>query len=404
MFDSVESAPPVKVFQLTADYNACTGQNKQNLGVGAYRTNEGVPYVLNVVRQAEHRIGEDFTLNHEYLPIEGLKEFTEAATSVMFGKEHPIVVNKKYIAFQCLGGTGAIRLCAEFMHMCLHKTTVYVSKPTWPNHIQVFSQSGFTDIREYRYWNAEKKGINFEGMMEDLENAPGESVIVLHAVAHNPTGVDLTKDQWTQVLDLLVRRNLTIVMDTAYQGFGSGDLDQDGMSVRMLADRGAEFFVTQSFSKNFGLYNERVGNLIVTINNPDKIEAVRSQLKRIVRTLWSNPPSMGARIVATCLNDETLAQEWRKELMEMAARIKEMRQLLKQNLQMHGITWEHVTEQIGMFSYTGLTASQVKLLRDEYDIFLMDDGRVNMCAFTTDNAQYISDAIAHVVNKNKPAV
>jgi len=232
-----------------------------------------------------------------------------------------------------------------------------------------------------------------------LKGVPEHAVVILHAVAHNPTGMDLNEQQWNTILDLLIARNATIVMDTAYQGFGSGDLDKDGMSVRMLADKGVEFFVCQSMSKNFGLYNERVGNMICVINNPDKVETVRSQLKRIVRAVWSNPPSHGGRVVATILNDETLAQQWRMELMEMAERIKSMRQLLYEKLQVHEITWPHVINQAGMFSYTGLTQQQVKFLRDEYDIFLMDDGRVNMCAFTTENTQYIADAIATAVKK-----
>jgi len=399
MFNNVEAAPPIKVFQLTADYKACTGPNKVNLGVGAYQTNEGKPYILKVVREAEQRIANDFSLNHEYLPIDGLPAFTDASTAVMFGKEHPIVVNRKYVAVQCLGGTGALRLCSDFMQQCLGRSVAYVSKPTWPNHNSVLKMAGIQDVRDYRYWDPKTKSIDFDGMVEDLKGVPEHAVVILHAVAHNPTGMDLNEQQWNTILDLLIARNATIVMDTAYQGFGSGDLDKDGMSVRMLADKGVEFFVCQSMSKNFGLYNERVGNMICVINNPDKVETVRSQLKRIVRAVWSNPPSHGGRVVATILNDETLAQQWRMELMEMAERIKSMRQLLYEKLQVHEITWPHVINQAGMFSYTGLTQQQVKFLRDEYDIFLMDDGRVNMCAFTTENTQYIADAIATAVKK-----
>ncbi|XP_063724803.1 aspartate aminotransferase, cytoplasmic-like [Symsagittifera roscoffensis] len=399
MFDGVEAAPPVKVFQLTADFKACTGPNKVNLGVGAYQTNEGKPYVLKVVKEAEQRISKDFTLTHEYLPIDGLAAFTDASTAVMFGKESPLVVNRKYIAVQCLGGTGALRLCSEFMFQCLKRSVAYVSKPTWPNHNAILKTAGITDVRSYRYWDPNTKSVDFQGMVEDLKGVPEYAVIFLHAVAHNPTGMDLSTEQWQEILDILIKRNATIVMDTAYQGFASGDLDKDAASVRMLADKGVEFFVCQSMSKNFGLYNERVGNMIAVIHNADKVEAVRSQLKRIVRANWSNPPSHGALVVATILNDETLAQQWRLELMEMAGRIKDMRQLLYEKLQVHQITWPHVINQTGMFSFTGLNPAQVKFLRDEYDVFLMEDGRVNMCAFTTSNAQYIADAIAAAVNK-----
>lgn len=399
MFQGVESAPPIKVFQLTADYVACEGQPKYNLGVGAYRTNDGYPYVLPVVRECEKKIASDETLNHEYLAIDGLAKFTESATALAFGKEHPIVVHKKYYACQSLGGTGAIKLAAEFMHQCLKRTIVYCSKPTWPNHHSVFKGSGFTETREYRYWDKEKRAVDFAGMMEDLENAPADAVLILHAVAHNPTGRDLSPDQWQQVTDLVVRRNMLVLMDNAYQGFASGSIEADGNAVRMLADKGADFFISQSFSKNFGLYNERIGNLIITVNDKNKLEAVRSQVKRIVRAIYSNPPAHAARIVAMTLSDDTLLQQWKNEVSEMAGRIKQMRQLLYEKLKVHGLSWDHIIEQIGMFSFTGLNPAQVKYVRDKYNIFLMDDGRVNMCALTTHNAQYIADAIADAVKQ-----
>jgi aspartate aminotransferase len=399
MFSLVEAAPPIKVFQLTADYTACLSSPKYNLGVGAYRTNDGLPYVLNVVRECEKRIADDFTLNHEYLAIDGLASFTSAAAALAFGRENPVIVNKRYIGFQALGGTGALRLAAEFMHQCLNRTAVYSSKPTWPNHHQIFRAAGFTDIKEYRYWDPETRNVDFSGLMEDLENAPSDSVIILHAVAHNPTGRDLSAEQWEQVSDLVARRKLLVVMDNAYQGFASGSIERDGAAVILMAKKGVEFFVAQSFSKNFGLYNERVGNLITVLNDSGKVEAVKSQQKRIARTLWSNPPSYGARIVAMTLNDDSLYQQWKSEVNVMATRIKDMRQLLYEKLKVHEISWDHIIEQIGMFSYTGLNVAQVRFVREKFSTFLMDDGRINMCALTTNNAQYIADAIAAAVKQ-----
>nr|XP_022911379.1 aspartate aminotransferase, cytoplasmic-like [Onthophagus taurus] len=258
---------------------------------------------------------------------------------------------------QCLSGTGALRVCAEFLSRQLGYKTFYISSPTWENHTLVFKNAGFHEVRTYRYWCEKKRGLDLEGMLQDLRNAPERSVVILHACAHNPTGCDPTPEQWEKIADVVQEKQLFPVLDTAYQGFASGDLDNDAYTIRYFVNRGFETMICQSFAKNFGLYNERVGNLVCVVNNPCAIVNVKSQFTLIIRGMYSNPPSHGARVVSFVLNNAQLYDEWKEAIKTMASRVVNMRHALRDALERFGTpgTWNHITSQIGMFSYTGLT-------------------------------------------------
>ncbi|XP_016360637.1 aspartate aminotransferase, cytoplasmic-like [Sinocyclocheilus anshuiensis] len=404
IFGEVPQAAPVAVFKLTADFREDQNASKVNLGVGAYRTDEGQPWVLPVVRKVEKMIADDHSLNHEYLPILGLPEFRSSASKIALGEDSPAIKDNRVGAVQCLGGTGALKIGAEFLRRWYNgtdntKTPIYVSAPTWENHNAVFSNAGFEDIRPYKYWDAGKRGLDREGFLGDLESAPDHSIFVLHACAHNPTGTDPTQDQWKQISDVMKRKSLFTFFDSAYQGFASGNLDKDAWAVRYFVSQGFELFCAQSFSKNFGLYNERVGNLTVVAKDQDNLNRVLSQMEKIVRITWSNPPSQGARLVAITLNTPELFAEWKDNVKTMADRVLLMRAQLKEKLKALGTpgTWEHITEQIGMFSFTGLNPKQVEYMVKEKHIYLMASGRINMCGLTTKNIDYVAESIHEAV-------
>ncbi|KAK1164472.1 aspartate aminotransferase, cytoplasmic-like [Acipenser oxyrinchus oxyrinchus] len=406
LFTEVPQAAPVAVFKLTADFREDKHPSKVNLGVGAYRTDECQPWVLPVVRKVEQLIANDHGLNHEYLPILGLPEFRASASKIALGEDSPAINENRVGGVQSLGGTGALRIGAEFLRRWYNgknntATPIYVSAPTWENHNAVFSDAGFTDVRPYRYWDAEKRGLALAGFLEDLENAPEYSVFLLHACAHNPTGTDPTPDEWKQIAEIMERKKLFAFFDSAYQGFASGDLQKDAWAVRYFVSKGFELFCAQSFSKNFGLYNERVGNLTVVAKDSDNASRILSQMEKIVRTIWSNPPSQGARIVATTLTTPELFAEWKDNVKTMADRVLLMRSQLKAKLQALGTpgTWEHITQQIGMFSFTGLNPNQVGYLIKEKHVYLMASGRINMCGLTTKNLDYVAESIHETVTK-----
>nr|XP_020457455.1 aspartate aminotransferase, cytoplasmic [Monopterus albus] len=404
IFCKVPQAAPVAVFKLTQDFTKDQFPTKVNLGVGAYRTDEGQTWVLPVVKRAEKIIVSDDRLNHEYLPILGLPEFRSSVSRIALGDDSPAIQENRVGAVQCLGGTGALRIGAEFLR-CFYngnnntKTPIYVSAPTWENHGAVFTSAGFQDIRPYKYWDAQTRGLDFVGFLSDLESCPERSIFVLHACAHNPTGTDPTQDQWKQIAQVMMRRKLFVFFDFAYQGFASGNLENDAWALRYFVSRGFELFCAQSFSKNFGLYNERVGNLTIVSRDTDNLKRVLSQMEMIVRTTWSNPPSQGARVVALTLTSPELFSEWKDNVKTMADRILLMRSQLKAKLQALGTpgTWDHITEQIGMFSFTGLNPKQVEYLVKEKHIYLMSSGRINMCGLTTKNIDYVAESIHEAV-------
>ncbi|XP_028983080.1 aspartate aminotransferase, cytoplasmic-like [Betta splendens] len=404
VFCDVPLSAPVAVFQLTQDFNNDPFPTKVNLGVGAYRTDDGQPWVLPVVKKVEKVIVHDDRLNHEYLPILGLPEFRAASSRLVLGDKSPAIMESRVGAVQCLGGTGALKIGAEFLRRYYNgnnntKTPVYVSAPTWENHNAVFASAGFEDVRSYRYWDAAKRGLDMSGFLGDLESCPERSIFVLHACAHNPTGIDPTQEQWRQIARVMMRRQLFAFFDSAYQGFASGNLERDAWAVRHFVSAGFEVFCAQSFSKNFGLYNERVGNLTVVARDADSLRRLMSQMEKIARVTWSNPPSQGARVVALTLNSPQLFDEWKDNVKTMADRVLLMRAQLKAKL--HALrtpgTWDHITQQIGMFSFTGLNPKQVEYLEKEKHVYLMASGRINMCGLTTKNIDYVAASIHEAV-------
>lgn len=400
-FASVAAAPPIEVFALTREFNNDPCPIKVNLGVGAYRTDEGKPWVLPVVRQVEQELALDHSLNHEYLPVLGLSALSSAAVTMLLGSDSTAVNTGRAFGIQCLSGTGALSVGAMFLKRILHYDTYYYSSPTWGNHKLIFDTAGFSHGRQYRYWNAATKSLDFDGMCEDLLAAPENSVIILHACAHNPTGCDPTPDQWTRIAEIVRQRKLFPFFDSAYQGFASGDLDKDAKAVRLFCEQDIELFCSQSFSKNFGLYNERVGNLTVLMSRVELASAVQSQMTLLVRAVYSNPPAHGARVVATILNNKSLFASWQECITTMANRISEMRLQLRDRLVKLNTpgNWDHITRQIGMFSFTGLTPEQCDHLVHAHHVYLLRNGRVNMAGLSYANLDHVAQAIHSAVTE-----
>ncbi|CAG9854928.1 unnamed protein product [Phyllotreta striolata] len=398
-FSEIELGPPVEVFALIKAYNEDNFEQKVNLSVGAYRTAEGKPWLLPVVKEASIKLVNDATLNKEYLPILGLESFSNAATNLLLGVDSPAIIEKRAFGVHSLSGTGSLRVGAEFLARVLGKKIFYYSKPTWENHILLFKNAGFEEGREYRYWDNNTRSLDFDGMIQDLRNAPTGSVIILHAVAHNPTGIDPTVEQWDQIANVVKERRLFPFFDCAYQGFASGDVAKDAYSVRRFASLGFEFFCAQSFAKNFGLYNERVGNLTVVVNNPSVIPAIKSHLTIIVRGMYSNPPAHGARIVEAVLRDPVMYEKWQDHIKTMSSRIIEMRKELRRSLEHLGTPgeWNHLTEHIGMFSYTGLTESQVERMIRNHHVYMLRSGRISMAGLNPSNVYYVAKSIHETI-------
>ena len=337
MFSGVEVVPPDAVFFVKQQYEECTAELKLNLGIGAYRPDKGEPLVLDVVKKAEQAVTDklvDDSFNVEYLPIDGLPQFRAETTKLILGKDSKAIAEGRVACCQSLSGTGALRLAAEFIAVNLGTDrTVYISNPTWGNHKAIFAKAGLP-VAEYRYFHAATKGLDFDGMMEDMAKLQPGDIALLHGCAHNPTGVDPTMDQWAQIAALVKEKGAIPFFDCAYQGYASGDLDTDAASVRLFESEGIELMVAQSYSKNFGLYGERIGALSITTNTgPEVAKAIQSQLKMIVRPMYSNPPSNGARIVAHVLSTPELYAEWVAELKGMSSRIIEMRGALRKGLE-----------------------------------------------------------------------
>jgi aromatic-amino-acid transaminase len=332
------------------------------------------------------------------LPIDGLATYDKAVQELVFGADSAVVQEKRAITVQALGGTGALKLGADFLkHFSPAGTQVWISDPSWENHRALFEMAGFT-VNNYPYYDAATRGVNFAGMLDALKTMASGSVVLLHACCHNPTGADLTADQWTQVIEVVTSRGLIPFLDMAYQGFGDG-IEEDGKVVRRFAEAGGPLFVSNSFSKSFSLYGERVGALSIVASSNEEAARVLSQLKRVVRTNYSNPPIHGGQVVATALASPELRALWESELAEMRVRIREMRQLLvaklKEKAPAHD--FDFVIKQRGMFSYSGLTKAQVERLRNEFSIYAVDTGRICVAALNTKNIDAVVDAIAKVL-------
>src|SRR5580765_1774103 len=397
LFTAIEMAPRDPILGITEAFNADRNPGKTNLGVGVYYDDNGKVPLLECVRKAEAELSAR-SAPRTYLPIDGLADYDKAVQELVFGAGSAVIQEKRAITVQALGGTGALKLGADFIkRFSPASTQVWISDPSWENHRALFEMAGFT-VNNYPYYDAATRGVDFTGMLAALQTMPAGSVVLLHACCHNPTGADLTADQWTQVIDVITSRSLLPFLDMAYQGFGDG-IEEDGRVVRRFAEAGGPLFVSNSFSKSFSLYGERVGALSIIAASSDEAARVLSQLKRVVRTNYSNPPIHGGQIVATVLAVPELRILWEKELAEMRVRIREMRQLLVTRLKEKASShcFDFVIKQRGMFSYSGLTRAQVERLRTEFSVYAVDTGRICVAALNTKNIDAVADAIAKVL-------
>ena len=394
LFSAVEMAPRDPILGLTEQFNADANPQKVNLGVGVYFDDNGKLPLLQCVQEAE-KLMMATPKPRGYLPINGLPAYTDAVKKLVFGEGAAALQEGRIATIQALGGTGALKVGADFLRRIAPGAKVLVSDPSWENHRALFSAAGF-EVGTYRYYDAAARGIDFAGMLADLQAAPAGTIIVLHACCHNPTGYDLAPAQWEQVIAAIKEKQLTAFLDMAYQGFSQG-LEEDGAVVRRFADAGLAFFVSTSFSKSFSLYGERVGALSVVCESKDEAERVMSQLKVVIRTNYSNPPTHGATVVATALASPELRAMWEKELGEMRTRIKAMRQQLADGLKAAGADMGFVVQQVGMFSYSGLTKDQMVRLRSEFGVYGTDKGRICVAALNSRNIAYVCQAIAKVL-------
>ncbi|KKA26107.1 hypothetical protein TD95_003124 [Thielaviopsis punctulata] len=408
--DLVPQAPEDALFGLQRSYRADTDPNKVDLGIGAYRDDNAKPWVLPVVKKAslaEALLAADPELNHEYAPILGVPAFTTKAAELILGAGSPAIAEKRVASVQTISGTGAVHMGALFLSKFYRgNRQVYISNPTWPNHNQIFTNVGLPVVA-YPYFDKATRGLDFDGMIKSISDAPDRSVILLHACAHNPTGVDPTQEQWKQIAAVLKQKNHLPFFDCAYQGFASGDVVRDAWAVSHFIEQGFDLIVAQSFAKNFGLYGERAG-CFHTVASPASFAAdsavatrVASQLAILQRSEISNPPLYGARIVALILGDEALTAEWKENLRTMSGRIIAMRAALRKKLEELKTpgSWNHITDQIGMFSFTGLTLEQVLHIREKSHIYMTNNGRASMAGLNSRNVEYVALAIDKAVRE-----
>lgn len=392
----VEMAPRDPILGVTEGYNADPNPNKVNLGVGVYCDENGKIPLLECVRKAERQL-VDSSPPRGYLPIDGLPEYDRAVQALVFGPESPAIRDKRVVTVQALGGTGGLKVGADLLRRLGPAAKVWISQPSWENHRALFENAGFV-VDNYPYYDAATHGLDFAGMVGTLKSLPARDIVVLHVCCHNPTGVDLAPEQWTQVIQAVKERELVPFLDIAYQGFGDG-LDADASVVRRFVEAGMPMFVSNSFSKSFSLYGERIGALSVVAQSSDEAARVLSQLKRVVRTNYSNPPTHGGKIVATVLTTPELRAQWEQELGQMRSRIRAMREQLVNKVQTRapGFDFSFVTRQRGMFSYSGLSKPAVGRLREEFGIYAIDTGRICVAALNLRNVDYVADAIAKVI-------
>ncbi|HQR72028.1 MAG TPA: amino acid aminotransferase [Burkholderiaceae bacterium] len=396
IFAKVEPAPRDPILGLIEGFNHDTRPQKVNLGVGVYLAEDGRIPILKAVAEAERRRAAEPSARG-YLPIEGIAAYDAATQKLLLGADSPLISQGRVITAQALGGTGGLRIGADLLRRVLPNSKVAISEPSWENHRAIFEASGFTVV-SYPYYDAATQGLDFNGMLANLRTLPAQTIVVLHACCHNPTGVDLLLEQWRQVVDVVKQADLVPFLDIAYQGFGEG-IEADGAAVRLFAEAGVTFLVASSFSKSFSLYGERVGALTIVDQSQDESTRVLSQLKRVIRANYSTPPTHGGMVVATVLTTPELRASWEAELGEMRARIKAMRLRLSEGLAARTMKrdFSFIERQRGMFSYTGLTADQVQRLREEFGIYAVSSGRVCVAALNTKNVDYVADAIAKVL-------
>ena len=394
-FDRIEAAPPDPILGLTDAFKKDTNPQKINLGAGVYQNDEGATPVLDCVKAAERQL-----LEHEhsksYLPIPGLEIYGQHVRDLLFGPDHPLAEDGRCVTCHCPGGTGALRIGADFIRQQNVAATVWISDPTWANHLQIMAAAGLK-VERYPYYDGARHALNFGRMLETLGRAQPGDIVLLHACCHNPTGVDLTAEQWEELGHFLVEHRLMPFMDFAYQGFAAG-IDEDAHGVRTIARHCHEMLIASSFSKNFSLYNERVGALTVLAEDYQVANRLFSQLKITVRSSFSNPPAHGEKIVNTVLSSPELRRRWEEELTAMRERIRRMRVLLSEQLRDAGAgDFSFITEQNGMFSFSGLNPQQVQTLKSEYGIYIVGSGRICVACINEGNVGRLAECMARVI-------
>ena len=396
LFTAVEMAPRDPILGLNEQFNADSNPNKVNLGVGVYFDDNGKLPLLECVQAAEKAMMEKPTARG-YLPIDGIAAYDNGVKALVFGAESDVVKSGRVATVQAIGGTGGLKIGADFLKKLNPSAKVLISNPSWENHKAIFTNAGF-EVSTYAYYDAATRSIDFAGMLADLNAAAAGTVVVLHACCHNPTGYDITAAQWDEVIAVVKAKGLVAFLDMAYQGFGHG-IAEDGAVIGKFVAAGLNIFVSTSFSKSFSLYGERVGALSVVASDKDEAARVLSQLKIVIRTNYSNPPTHGGAVVAAVLNNPELHALWEKELGEMRVRIKAMRQKLVDGLKAAGVTQDmsFITTQIGMFSYSGLSKDQMVRLRSEFGVYGTDTGRMCVAALNSKNIDYVCKAIAAVI-------
>jgi aromatic-amino-acid transaminase len=396
LFSSVEMAPRDPILGLNEQFASETNPAKVNLGVGVYYDDNGKLPLLACVQAAEAQMMAD-PKARGYLPIDGIAAYDKAVQGLVFGANSEVVTGGRVATVQAIGGTGGLKIGADFLKKVNPTAKVLISDPSWENHRAIFVNAGF-EVGTYPYYDAANKGINFDGMLTTLKSAPAGTIFVLHACCHNPTGYDITSEQWAQVVEAVKSQGLVAFLDMAYQGFGEG-IAEDGAVIQQFVAAGLDFFVSTSFSKSFSLYGERVGALSVVCSTKEETSRVLSQLKIVIRTNYSNPPTHGAQIVATVLNTPELRAQWEGELAAMRVRIKEMRVALVEKLSAAGVKDDlsFITRQKGMFSYSGLNKDQMVRLRGEFGVYGVDSGRICVAALNSKNIDYVANAIVKVL-------
>lgn len=401
IFSNISGTPPDALFSLKGRFIVDTNTQKVDLGIGAYRDENGKPWVLPSIRKADEILHSDPDFNHEYLAITGFAPFVTNAAKVILGDDSPALREGRVVSVQSLSGTGSLHIAGKFIKQFYNKSqTVYLSKPTWGNHFQVFHAVGLkTDT--YSYWDAGRKALDIENYLQDLENAPDGSIIVLHACAHNPTGMDPSKEEWARIFEVLKRKDHLPLFDSAYQGFASGDLDKDAYFMReAIKTLSTPILICQSFAKNFGMYGERVGAFHLVLPSSDNTANIKSQLATIIRSEVSNTTAYGAKLVATVLCSPELTAQWHQDLITMSSRIGKQRRALRDHLVKLGTpgNWDHIVKQQGMFSFTGLTAEQVHKLETKHSIYLASNGRISVAGLNNHNIEYVARAFDDVVH------
>ena len=396
IFSAVEMAPRDPILGLNESFNADPRTTKVNLGVGVYFNDNGKIPLLGAVKIAEKARVESQPARG-YQPIDGLPAYNQSVQTLLFGKDSALLAEGRVATAQALGGTGALKVGADYLKRLLPDSTVYISDPSWENHRAIFESAGFS-VESYPYYDAATRGVNFEGMKAKLDSLPAGAIVVLHACGPNPTGADLSEAQWRETIEAIRARGLVAFLDMAYQGFADG-IAEDALVLNLFAASGLQFFLSSSFSKSFSLYGERVGALSVVTANKDESARVLSQIKRVIRANYSNPPSHGGAVVAAVLASPELRQMWEDELAGMRLRIRAMRSSLVEKLAAKGTAqdFSFIIKQRGMFSYTGLSADQVARMQKEFGIYAVSTGRICLAALNTKNIDYVADAIAAVL-------